>query len=602
MTRATAPRNSYGGIQNALRPLLEREKQAESRVSDQRWIDLERDLTKFLGRDSGPMLFRILRRGEHDFPFFCERVLGVKALPWQARAWQALNDHENVVVRGPNGLGKTTGIGLINFKIATYRHFAGENWGTVGLRHLGPLQAHANKVLYKMQDIIGENAREQAYRVKGGWKFRPCLISKFISDGQLDGYPALDFFGGSAYAAFSPSGNGATSADGDDPVFVSVDEWRHETNVRYVMDVIIQPRYLRVPDGRLFLPYTPDVDGNPLAAMELGELFRKGQLGRKLWISFAVGLDENRTITKKAKDRVSDGISDERSRAQAMRGEEVQPSGAFFNWSSLRVAFGSGPERVETTYLGDGVCPCSSCDGRVRAHGGPLGVKPLKERIAARCKECRSENTAHAHPFAAFSDPASSAPKADGIAFTVWDLEVPGFDGAEAVYTELLAPGTELDEVAKHADAIATHLGIEVGHDGKGGLGIAMTDELFKLSGTHVPLKTDTEHDKDEWLTFLKVLIGKKALRFSYHARSWSQFGIYVRKDRKIPQDLVMVQAGCAQMAMPDLPDRVFDRDATPTDHRDDEDVRLDGMGEEEGDFDEVYGDVEDDELVSEAE
>lgn len=602
MSRLTAARNVYGGQPNSERPLLEREKYRESQVVDERWRDLEHDATIHFGRADGPLFVSMLRRGEYDFPFFCEKLLGVKPYSWQTQIWDALIEHPNVVGRGPNSLGKTVEYALVYFKIAVYRHFAAGNWGTVGIRHLGPLQAHANKALYKMNDIIAERAREQSYRVKGGYLFRPCLLSYFVAEGVMDGYPALDFFGGSAYVAFSPSANGATSADGDDPVMIGTDEWRHELNPQYVNDVIFQPRFLRVPDGRLLILYTPDVDGNPSAAVMLGEFFRKGQLGRKLWKSLAFGLDENTSITKRARARVAESISDPRSRAQAMRGEEVQPSGAFFNWTSLREAFGPGPEKVETSYVGDGACECTSCDNRRRDHGGPLGIKPLRERIASRCLECRSQNPAHEHPFAVFADPASSAPRADGIAVTAWDLEPPSFDGVEAFYTELLRPGTELDEVAKHVDSLAVALGCEGGYDSKGGLGIAMGEDLFRLRGQHVPLKTDTEREKDEWLTFLKALIGRKAVRFAYHARMWAQFGTYVRKDKKIAQDLVIVQAGCAQMAMPELPDRVFDAEPRERDGRDDEDLRLDGMGDEEGDFDDQFGDVEQDELATEAE
>ncbi|MDQ6721020.1 MAG: hypothetical protein M3003_09530, partial [Candidatus Dormibacteraeota bacterium] len=506
---ATLPRNAYSRP-NSERALTTHEKLRESKISDDRWRDLERDLVKMVGRDSGRAFHKMLRRGEYDFPFYCTKLLGVVPEKWQTRVKvEGLDKHPNVVVRGPNGLGKTVSYGLIYFHVATYREYAEQNWGAAGVRHLGPEQAHANKALFKMQDILGDRAREQAYRVKGGWKFRPCLLTDFIKDATVDGYPALDFFDGSGYVVFSPTANGARSADGDDPVLIGWDEVRHERNVKYVSQVIIGPRFLRVPKGRFLTMYTPDIDGNPAAVVELGAMFQRGQMGKMGWKSFQIALSENTSITAAAKKRVSDDL-DPRYRAQAMEGKEVQPSHAFFPFSAITRAYLPPPEPDEFSELGDGVCHCRSCDGKTTT-----GFANLRTRVEGRCPKCKANE--HEHPFAAAADPASSAMGADGIVFEVWDLEPPEFDGAETVYAEALAPGSEIGDIVTHADALGQLLGIEVGYDRKGALGHAVEDELYAVSSEFVGLQTDTQEQKTKWLHFFGTIMAKSAWRSPYH-------------------------------------------------------------------------------------
>ncbi|MDQ6722346.1 MAG: hypothetical protein M3003_16350, partial [Candidatus Dormibacteraeota bacterium] len=117
--------------------------------------------------------------------------------------------------------------------------------------------------------------------------------------------------------------------------------------------------------------------------------------------------------------------------------------------------------------------------------------------------------------------------------------------------------------------------------------------ELYAVSSEFVGLQTDTQEQKTKWLHFFGTIMAKSAWRSPYHGPSKAQLSGYVRRDLKIPQDWVMVKMLCAQMAMPDLPDRVFEQEPD-IDTRDPEgeDVRFAGMGD-----DEVYA-VEDEDVL----
>lgn len=590
--KALAPKNVYG-LPNQRRGLLAREKRAESQMDTQQWIDLETVARKFYGRDTGREFVRVLRAGEFDFDLFCTKLIGIRPLPWQTALWnEGLMKHPNVVARGSNSLGKTVQYGLIYFKAGVYRHWSPEYWGVYEMRHLGPLEEHSMKTWEKMDQAMRGIAREQAYRARRpdgrmGWLHRPNLIEPFLRPVKVGKaqHQGLEFFGGSALLTFTGTAQGAKSSDGSGPYVLGYDEVRHETNFTYVQGTIIAPRYFRTPDGRLVILYTPDAEG--VAAIELGELFRRGQLGRRGWYSIALDLGENKTIRQKDKDRVLRDVP-KRLRGQVERGEEAPPKGAFFAKRAVdRMFFGTEPDWL--TELGESrgerVCPCSSCEAK------PLsGFAPLRVRVEARCPVCqdkragKAEARLHEHPMVSFIDPASSAEGGDGIVYMVADLEPPGFDGAEIVYAERIEEGSAIGDVVAHASAVASQVGDdEVGYDRKGAFGHAFEDETYEVQGNFVGVQNDTWEIKTKRLDFLGVLADKRALRSPECTVFRAQMTHYKRKDKQIAQDYVMCAAGLAEMAKPYLPDRVFEQEPD-TDKRDPEgeDVRFAGMGDDE--------------------
>lgn len=599
--KALLPKNVYG-LTNAKRGLLAREKRQVSAVEDRAWMDFEKVAKKFYGRDTGSEFMRVLRAGEFDAALFWTKIIGIRPLPWQLSFWNdGLMKHPNNVARGSNSLGKTVGYGLFYFKAGTYRHWAPEYWGTYSMRHLGPLEEHAMKTYTKMDEALRGIAREQAYRARRpdgrmGWLHRPNLLSPFIVPRKIDRHEGFDFFGGSALLTFTGTAQGAKSSDGSDPYCLGYDEVRHETNFTYVHETIIVPRYLRTPDGRLVILYTPDAEG---AAIELGELYRRGQLGRRGWYSIPLTLDENKTVRKKDRDRVLGDIS-KRIRGQVERGEEAQPKGAFYAKRAIdRMFFGTEPAWLDELgeNRGERICSCSSCDQKQLS-----GYATLRQRVEARCPVCQDKRAGkgtarlHVHPLVAFIDPASSAEGADGIVFMVADLEPPGFDGMEVVYAERIEEGSAIGDVIAHANAVAGQVGDdEVGYDRKGAFGHAFEDESYEVEGNFVGVQNDSFEQKTRRLDFVAVLADKRALRVPENTVIRAQMTHYKRKDTKIAQDFVMCLAGLCEMAKPYLPDRVFETEPD-TDKRDPEgeDVRFAGMGD-----DEAYSVEDEDALIA---
>lgn len=593
------------GVPHHRRGATAHEKLRESQLDTQAWVDLERAAQSFYGTDTGRAFARVLRRAEFDFDLFCTKLIGIKPLPWQSKVWnEGLMHHPNVVGRLPNGVGKTVDYGLIYFKAGVYRHWAPEYWGTYSMRHLGPLEEHAMKTHTKMTEALDGRAREQAYRArrpdgKMGWLYRPNLLAPFIEARDVEKHPGFEFFGGSALLSFTGTAQGARSSDGTDPFVLGWDEVRHERNVTYVVGTIITPRYLRTPDGRFITLYTPDADG---AAIELGEMYRRGQTGRKGWWSFAIGLKEgNPTIRKADYDRV-ERDSPKRVRGQILRGEEAQPQGALFPKKDIDAMF-FGEEPDWMSELGSGVCPCGSCT--VKDENATETYESVMRRITARCPVCQAKEggdaraQAHEHPVASFADPASSAENADAIAFVLADLEPPDFSGMEVMYAERLEEGSSIDDIVAHANAMATLTQCPVGYDRKGALGHAMEDDLYDMPGEFVAVQNDTREQKSKRLDFLATLMAKRAIRMRECILVHAQLTHYRRHDLHIAQDFVMALAGLADIAKADLPERVFEREED-TDSRDPEsdDVRLDGMGEaDETEADDLYA-IDDDELL----
>lgn len=599
---ALAAKNIYA-LPNKKRGLLAREKRRESQIGDEVWRDFEQVAVKFYGRDTGREFIRVLRAGEFDFDLFCTKIIGIRPLPWQTDFWDTgLMRHPNCVGRGPNSLGKTVGYGLFYWKAGTYRHWAPEYWGTYSMRHLGPLEEHAMKTHTKMDETLRGVAREQAYRARRpdgrmGWLHRANLLAPFIVPRKIDKHDGFDFFGGSAMLTFTGTAQGAKSSDGSDPYILGYDEVRHEANMVYVQNTIITPRYLRTPDGRLVILYTPDGDGGD--PITLGELFRRGQLGRKGWYSIALSLDENKTVRGKDRERVASDIS-KRSRGQVLRGEEVSPKGAFYSKRALdRMFFGEEPDWLDElgSHNGQPLCNCGSCSQRTH-----VDVPPLRRRVEARCEVCRArragraEGMGHVHPMIAFIDPASSAEGADGIVFLVADLEPPGYDGMEIVYAERLEEGSAIGDLAAHASVVASQCGDdEVGYDRKGAFGHAYEDELYEVAGNFVGIQNDSFEQKTKRLHFVETAADKGALRSPQHSVMRAQLTYYKRKDSKLAQDYVMALAGLCELAKPYLPDRVFESEGEPdTREPEGDDVRLAGMGLE----DDAYS-ADDEDLIA---
>lgn len=579
-TRFPSRRKRYVGAGEAIR--------RQSAIDARNWRAFRQACQSFYGSTYGDRVFDLIRAGENDFPLFCERLLGVKPLPWQVDVVNSMVDHRHIPVRGMNALGKTTGYTLINAYCAFYRKHVAPSWGNKVFRiiHLAPEEGQALQSFTKMKEILEERASEQMEQEpNGSYKARPCLLTPFFEECKPDekhmGWSVMD----QSYATieYRPSAYKAKGADGTDPSLFSYDELRHERYFEHVLNAIILPRFLRVPHGRSLYFFTPLG-----ASADLIIAFNRGVSGLPDDVDWhSIDLDDIRTANPNVGEeevrRAERNIAP-KYRKMVLSGRTMQPEGAKFSTDSIeRAMIGT----TEASWLSD--------------------VLGIRERVMARCETCgkiaRGEDVHHligddpddpqkkGHPMIGFVDVASSSPTADTIACTVWDCQPPTFPRrwAEAVYIADLPTGTKIQRVALHVALMSMVIHGPVGFDSTTALGNAMRDEVAQfpnvaelfdskfLSDAHGIAGDDAlkerlraadlmaepvivphewqRKEKDIDLDYLAGLLDLEALGYNFHLLTKIQHVNYVRKDKKIDQDWVMAQAGAGWLAKGILPD-----------------------------------------------
>lgn len=519
---------------NEVAPRMKR----ESLISSAVWRDLEKAAIKVYGRDSGKRFVADVRRGEYDFAFASEKLLGVKPLAWQTLVWDALATHRYCTVMFPNGAGKTTALSLYYSLAGMYRTWADEGWGEYRMIHLAPQEAQSLQVEQKMRAIWMGEAREQKYRIAGGWAFRPNLFAPFYEPKKQDKFQHMGFEwnGGSSAMVFRPSTFKAKGTDGTDPAFIGYDELRHEQNFDEILNTIILPRFIRVPFGRLFLPFTPLE-----ASVDLVAAYNRGldPAEQGDWFSLNLTLgDANPGLNEEAVARAKRNIN-KRYHEMVFSGKPIQPSKAKFNQASVDACYEVSGK--EPDWLDD--------------------LVGVRERICARCVKCQQPEAypKHEHLSIGYMDCASSAGW-DATVATVWDLEPPDFPKhwAWVEYIEELEPGTPIQHVAAHVAKMSKIIHGPVGYDRKGPLGHAVKDLLVDLEGEDVETvedANDTMAAKDEKLDYYGGLLDLRKVWSPHHLRTKSQTMNYERKDHNLHTDYLFAQVGCAWIARDFMPD-----------------------------------------------
>jgi hypothetical protein len=556
-------------LPSRLRRRGSKRKSEDSFIDNARWVELEHAFQKVYSRDTGKELAALLRAGEHDFPLFCEVFLGVEPLPWQvATQEQGLDLAPYVTAMLPNAGGKTVSFELFYCHAITYRSWAAPYWGTYWALHHGPKEAHALQVKQKIDAMLRGEAREQAFKDSTGWHQRPCLLKPFVQAAKHDKglHEGFDFFGGAGMLTFRGTAQQAESTDGTDPMFIGMDEVRHEMYLTQIVESIFLPRALRAPGMRMYLPFTP-LD----ASVEAVALHERGMRGHPDWRSLNMDLaTANPTVAEEEKTRLMRNVN-RRKVIQILGGKPIQPVGARFSREAVDAAF-DGTETPEWLgFLGDGVCDCASCIAKMDEREPN---RPLYVRVVARCETCWSGNLHIStgekdHPMIAGIDLATSA-ASDSIVATVWDLWPPRRNAgvqAECVYLEEIEPGTRIQEVAKHAVALSQAIKGPVYFDAKGPLGKSIEDLSYAEDADLVAHRWNTADQKDRDLAYFRLMVDKGAWRCPFHLSTKSQMTHYVRDDKRIATDFLMAQVVAAHGARYYLPDmtELYERSKQPS-------------------------------------
>lgn len=522
----------------------------ESRLLTEDWMRFEKAMKRVYGRDTGKEMVRMLQIAEFDFEVWCTYFLGIRPFPWQSWVWDEFRSKPYGVAMLGNSGGKSESHGLFYLTAGFWRSWSPDWWGQYRMIHLAPQEQHATEVESKMHQILLSRSRAQRIEHKNGTSdYRPCLIAPFIErvkhdDGEHLGY---DFFGGSSILTFRSSAFKAKGTDGVDPYYIGFDEVRHEANLNYIVENIIMPRFLRVPNGHFYMPFTP-LEASPDAV----DLYNRGATGVDPdWFAMNAELrDANPTLRDEDIERLKRNVS-KRLVKQIISGRPTQPADAVFS-----------QEIIEHSFIG--VTEPEDFDV----------LEGLRARTMARCPSCRSKKDGkpgfqfHEHLMIGALDPASSSESADDIVYKVWDLE-PFFDGRIndptvpiTVYTKTAEPGTEecrIQNVAKHLGAVSKEIQGPCGYDRKSPLGHNVKDNLLDVDGEFIELASTTAEMKNAWIDFLKGLTDRGMWRSYYHARTKAQMLGYKRKDKGIRTDYVMCEVMCAEVAKPFLPLSIVD-------------------------------------------
>jgi hypothetical protein len=509
-----------------------------------RWMEVGRVYARKHGEKKALALVSGLRRSESDFAYGCRFLWRIDPLVWQTTyETEGLDKHRLCIARLMNGGGKTTGYALTQLMRGFFRKGALPTWRLYRMFHFAPVEAQALETKVKIDEILKGLAREQIATIDGS--IRPPFGARFVEEMGLNGHDGFSFFNGSATLEFAPTAFMGMAKDGTDPMYIALDEARHERNLTYLIDRIWLPRFLRAPESRLDIRYTP-LDASP----DLEYIKDRAQRGHRYWWAWVATGDLreiNPTIRREDQEMVEGSVSDKHVLLQIIRGQDIQPPGAKFSLGAVKAMFTT---LDEPEWLGQ--------------------LEGLRARVEGRCPRCRSRQDGHPedHMMVAALDPASSAVDGDSIVFEAWDIDGPN-KPCEVVYLYEVERTGEKDgpetiqKVAEHFKALAREIRGPVGYDRKSALGHALKDHLVDLEEEGVEIVEvawDTREAKIEDIDLVKALIEGAHLISPFHPKLNAQFRIYTQlNDKKIAQDFVMVTVVVARVAWPYLPDFVTD-------------------------------------------
>lgn len=535
--KSLVAKNTHG-VPKARRGMTRRDKLLLA--SKQRWHAVATVYAKRHGEERARALEQSLIWSERSFAYGCLFLFGVEPFPWQIEAWQLHERNRLVIKRLMNGGGKTTGFALRYLYAGFMRSFVRAMWGQYRMFHFAPREEQALEVKVKIDEILAGRAREQMYEgADGEVATRPCFASRWIRPMKFGDHEGYSFFDNGATLEFVPTAFMGMSKDGTDPMWIGLDEARHEQHLTHLVTRIWLPRFLRV-GGHLDIDYTP-LDSSP----ELENLLEMAKVTRG-WSTYVAekSLRElNPSIRKEDEDLVRDTLQALAPELidQVLGGKAVQPSGAKFAAGPVKAMFTTAATPKDFSQL----------DG-------------LRARVESRCSKCVNQQMGHpeSHLMIAALDPASSAPEGDEIVYQAWDLE-PEWGGIEIVYQYTVQRTGAVDgpetigKVAAHACALAREIKGAIGIDRKSALGHNVKDEMVRIDSDIelVEVHWDSREDKDEDLDKVKALIEGLHIRSPFHNKMKIQLLTYTRDDRKIAQDYVMVMAVAAHVAWPYLPD-----------------------------------------------
>lgn len=548
----------------------------QSQITSKAWAAFRTIAQAVYGRTFGDQLIEWIQRGEHDYKFASEKLLGVPMFDWQVAVVDALREHRYVSVKMPNAGGKTTMLTIIDMLSAFYRAHVTPEWGSSEYRvlHLAPEETQALELKRKADAILNNTAREQMYRIPGGHAFRHCWLAPFFEEGKPDDIHAGYFINdGAATITCRPTTYKAKGSDGTDPALVSWDELRHEKRFNEVLNTVIMPRFLRVPFGRAIFPFTPLE-----ASIELIMAYNRGTSGLPDDVDwFSVAADDLRTANPTVSDdtiaRANRNI-DKRYRPMVLAGKPIQPMGSKYSQQSVEAAFYG---TTEPDWLAD--------------------LVTARERVVARCVVCKKhelhQNSQIEHPMVGFVDPASSSAGADAIVAMAADLQPPDFPAhwLDVVYIEELPVGTKVQRLGAHVAMVSLVIHGPCAFDANTALGHNVIDEITDfptreevLDGAEgrkhiepelrarlremdlmeepdcVPMEHNKKSEKDEDLDFLGGILDLEKILIAFQLMCRMQLTNYVRKDQSIAQDYVMSLAGLLWIAKADLPDMSAER------------------------------------------
>jgi len=535
--KSLVAKNTHG-VRQAHRGLTKKQKLLAS--SKERWHGVALAYARKHGEAKGRQLEQSLIWSEQSFEYGCLFLFGVQPFPWQVEAWKLHQDSRLVIKRLMNGGGKTTGFTLRYLYGGFMRSFARALHGQYRMFHFAPREEQALEVKIKFDEILAGRAREQMYELPDGTvKTRPCFASRWITPVKFGDHEGFSFFNGGATLEFVSTAYMGMSKDGTDPMWIGLDEARHEQHLTHLVTRIWLPRYLRTA-GHLDIDYTP-LDSSP----ELENLLEMAKVTRG-WSTYIVekSLREiNPSIRKEDEDLVRGTLEALAPELidQVLHGRAVQPSGAKFAAGPVKAMFTTATTPRDFSQLAG-----------------------LRARVESNCKRCVNKEMGHPeeHLMIGLLDPASSAPEGDEIVYQAWDLDAE-WGGIDVVYqysvqrTGAVDGPETIGKIAEHACAVAREIHGPFGVDRKSALGHNVKDEMVRVDPDIelVEVAWNTREEKDEDLDKLKALIEGQHIRSPFHHRMKIQLLTYIREDRKIAQDYVMVMAVGAHVAWPYLPD-----------------------------------------------